>query len=116
MDEPFHTAWEFIKSRRKRERGIDGLEYDTVVPSEEMDDQTWDEWSEGELEGRFDEEEDKDTDEPMGASAFAGLTPEQIAAHNLKLDSLIPKKEEPDEMPEERSITAEELNRLMGLD
>ena len=44
------------------------------------------------MEGRFDEEEDKDTDEPMGSSAFAGLTPEQIAAHNLKLDSLIPKK------------------------
>ena len=84
--------------------------------SKELDDQTWEDWSESELEGRFDEEEDRDTDESVGSSAFAGLTPEQIAAHNLKLDSLIPKKEEPDEMPEESSITAEELNRLMGLD
>ena len=133
MDEAFHTAWELIKSRS---RG-NGREITSVVPSEEMDDQTWDEYAWEELHeptNQFHGEEAPEEEAEVGHEEAAvqhmldsGMSPAEIAAHKLKIDSMLPsvqgsgqppeeERPEPEDVPEERSITNEELARLLGLD
>tara|TARA_B100000287_G_C20637264_1_gene782129 strand:- start:1265 stop:1663 length:399 start_codon:yes stop_codon:yes gene_type:complete len=132
MDEAFHTAWKLIKSRA---RG-NGREITSVVPSEEMDDQTWEDWAWEDLHeptGQFHGEEEPEEEEEMGHEEAAvqhmldsGMTPAEIAAYQLRMDSILPavqgsgkppeERPEPEDVPEERSITNEELARLLGLD
>ena len=137
MDDAFHTAWRIIKARREREKGIDGLEFDEIVPDEEKDDQTWDDWSWDELHkpSEYDEhgdeidDEEEDEEEQYEASMdsigrhmlASGMSPADIAAHNLKIESMLPQKpsaEGPEATPEpeKRSISNAELARLLGLD
>ena len=133
MDEAFHTAWKLIKSRA---RG-NGREITSVVPREEMDDQTWEDWAWEDLHeptGQFHGEEGPEEEEEMGHEEAAvqhmldsGMTPAEIAEYQLRMDSILPavqgsgqppegERSEPEDVPEERSITNEELARLLGLD
>jgi hypothetical protein len=132
MDEAFHTAWNLIKSRA---RG-NGREITSVVPSEEMDDQTWEDWAWEDLheptsqfhgeEAPEEEEEVDHEDAAVRHMLDSGMTPSEIAEYNLRMDSKLPAAQgqkpaedmhpEPEDVPEERSITNEELARLLGLD
>ena len=96
MDEAFHTAWNLIKSRA---RG-NGREITSVVPSEEMDDQTWEDWAWEDLheptsqfhgeEAPEEEEEVDHEDAAVRHMLDSGMTPSEIAEYNLTMDSKLP--------------------------
>ena len=132
MDEAFQTAWNLLESSA---RG-NGREIPAVVPSEEMDDQTWEDWAWEDLheptsqfhgeEAPEEEEEVDHEDAAVRHMLDSGMTPSEIAEYNLRMDSKLPAAQgqkpaedmhpEPEDVPEERSITNEELARLLGLD